>query len=115
FTLPKRVDGYDQLGQCSLELRRSCPTRRSSDLTVAGPRPSPHRGYRAARRWSCPRNARATGDGPAGTAPRPRPFPRPSPPGSSRSEEHTSELQSRVDLVCRLPLEKQNERREGTL
>src|SRR5438105_11604782 len=24
----------------------------------------------------------------------------------SRSEEHTSELQSRVDLVCRLPLEK---------
>src|SRR6266849_10269376 len=33
----------------------------------------------------------------------------PSPPGtsaSSRSEEHTSELQSRVDLVCRLLLEK---------
>src|SRR5207247_4995063 len=26
-----------------------------------------------------------------------------------RSEEHTSELQSRVDLVCRLLLEKQNE------
>src|SRR6266536_6391476 len=26
--------------------------------------------------------------------------------GSSRSEEHTSELQSRVDLVCRLLLEK---------
>src|SRR5438105_10594642 len=25
---------------------------------------------------------------------------------SFRSEEHTSELQSRVDLVCRLPLEK---------
>src|SRR5207249_9773043 len=25
-----------------------------------------------------------------------------------RSEEHTSELQSRFDLVCRLPLEKQN-------
>src|SRR5207247_8769841 len=24
----------------------------------------------------------------------------------TRSEEHTSELQSRVDLVCRLPLEK---------
>src|SRR5207249_5473781 len=29
-----------------------------------------------------------------------------SPPGSSRSEEHTSELQSRFDLVCRLLLEK---------
>src|SRR5438105_11704774 len=27
-------------------------------------------------------------------------------PRSSRSEEHTSELQSRVDLVCRLLLEK---------
>src|SRR5438105_9268139 len=28
--------------------------------------------------------------------------------GESRSEEHTSELQSRVDLVCRLLLEKKN-------
>src|SRR5690349_22423142 len=28
--------------------------------------------------------------------------------GSSRSEEHTSELQSRRDLVCRLLLEKKN-------
>src|SRR6266536_6420086 len=27
-------------------------------------------------------------------------------PGGLRSEEHTSELQSRVDLVCRLLLEK---------
>src|SRR5690625_6749141 len=31
--------------------------------------------------------------------------------GSSRSEEHTSELQSRGHLVCRLLLEKQNTRR----
>src|SRR5271170_3599236 len=30
-------------------------------------------------------------------------------PGSVRSEEHTSELQSRVDLVCRLLLEKKKE------
>src|SRR5699024_12768029 len=29
------------------------------------------------------------------------------PSGSRRSEEHTSELQSRFDLVCRLLLEKQ--------
>src|SRR5438105_11394053 len=29
---------------------------------------------------------------------------------SSRSEEHTSELQSRVDLVCRLLLEKKKTR-----
>src|SRR5205809_5337640 len=28
------------------------------------------------------------------------------PPGGPRSEEHTSELQSRLQLVCRLPLEK---------
>src|SRR6266496_6142547 len=30
------------------------------------------------------------------------------PAGASRSEEHTSELQSRRDLVCRLLLEKKN-------
>src|SRR5438105_6040569 len=30
--------------------------------------------------------------------------------GDLRSEEHTSELQSRVDLVCRLLLEKKNRR-----
>src|SRR5690349_23976363 len=54
----------------------SFPTRRSSDLGARGAR----------RRGGC---ARA----PAGRA---RP----------RSEEHTSELQSRRDLVCRLLLEK---------
>src|SRR5699024_12048691 len=31
---------------------------------------------------------------------------------SSRSEEHTSELQSRFDLVCRLLLEKKNQKRQ---
>src|SRR5438105_8238740 len=30
---------------------------------------------------------------------------------SARSEEHTSELQSRVDLVCRLLLEKKKQQR----
>src|SRR6266496_3072561 len=34
------------------------------------------------------------------------------PAGASRSEEHTSELQSRRDLVCRLLLEKKK-RRDG--
>src|SRR5690606_5243778 len=34
-------------------------------------------------------------------------FPSPSPSYSLRSEEHTSELQSRENLVCRLLLEKQ--------
>src|SRR5215207_5638403 len=33
----------------------------------------------------------------------------PSSMGRTRSEEHTSELQSRVDLVCRLLLEQKNE------
>src|SRR5699024_11295503 len=31
--------------------------------------------------------------------------------GTDRSEEHTSELQSRFDLVCRLLLEKKNTKR----
>src|SRR3712207_8180695 len=35
----------------------------------------------------------------------------PAPPPSTRSEEHTSELQSRQYLVCRLLLEKKNESR----
>src|SRR5699024_11276002 len=34
-------------------------------------------------------------------------------PITHRSEEHTSELQSRFDLVCRLLLEKKNSRRIG--
>src|SRR6266849_9813244 len=33
-----------------------------------------------------------------------------SPPARPRSEEHTSELQSRVDLVCRLLREKKKEK-----
>src|SRR5690349_22566429 len=33
------------------------------------------------------------------------------PPGDDRSEEHTSELQSRRDLVCRLLLEKKKGKR----
>src|SRR2546427_6150318 len=35
-----------------------------------------------------------------------RPPPPPSPPAPRRSEEHTSELQSQSNLVCRLLLEK---------
>src|SRR5690606_41840017 len=49
---------------------------------------------------------------PASTPPRSKPAPRkPRPAISStaaRSEEHTSELQSRENLVCRLLLEKKN-------
>src|SRR2546427_2785439 len=41
--------------------------------------------------------------------------PRNSPSGTSRSEEHTSELQSQSNLVCRLLLEKKktNDQRRG--
>src|SRR5206468_11877554 len=34
--------------------------------------------------------------------------------GEYRSEEHTSELQSRSDIVCRLLLEKKNDRRHAS-
>src|SRR5438874_13175372 len=43
----------------------------------------------------------------------PPPTPRRSPRGQrSRSEEHTSELQSRRDLVCRLLLEKKKKKKK---
>src|SRR6266571_51686 len=47
--------------------------------------------FRSARRGWCSRS---------------RPEPGPPPQGGRRSEEHTSELQSHVNLVCRLLLEK---------
>src|SRR3989440_1346744 len=39
----------------------------------------------------------------------------PSWPSTTRSEEHTSELQSRSDLVCRLLLEKKKTTRPSTI
>src|SRR5207247_8989560 len=73
---------------CSPPLRPppSFPTRRSSDLSRPGgdPRGDPRRPARAHRAHQ--RRAEA-----------------------ARSEEHTSELQSRVDLVCRLLLEKKKQ------
>src|SRR5690242_21521445 len=83
----------------------SFPTRRSSDLVrerAAGPfdgerwdSPSASRGISsgAAPRWS---DGPHQSDGPAWNGP----------DWSDRSEEHTSELQSHVNLVCRLLLEK---------
>src|SRR5438105_8115378 len=47
------------------------------------------------------RSQKSPPDHRSGSASRPAP-----PDGATRSEEHTSELQSRVDLVCRLLLEK---------
>src|SRR2546429_3307070 len=66
----------------ALPISTSCPTRRSAPRGPWAPAPS----------------RRTTPDMPSGTAI----------PGCSRrrSEEHTSELQSRLHLVCRLLLEK---------
>src|SRR2546422_9947634 len=47
----------------------------------------------------------AGGEGPPGTEGRE--------PGRGRSEEHTSELQSRLHLVCRLLLEKKKKSKQG--
>src|SRR5207247_2888651 len=59
------------------------------------------------------RPARSVGAAPRARTAHPRPrakWPR----APSRSEEHTSELQSRVDLVCRLLLEKKKQtKKEG--
>src|SRR2546429_1480892 len=44
-----------------------------------------------------------------------RPAGRPFPKNSRRSEEHTSELQSRLHLVCRLLLEKKKTRHTSIL
>src|SRR2546430_11002294 len=55
-----------------------------------------------ARRW--PRRAAALRA--SSVVPRARPARRSAPPRPARSEEHTSELQSQSNLVCRLLLEK---------
>src|SRR5256884_6675082 len=56
---------------------------------------------------SCLSVAIATASWPASRPPRSPSWPRATPiPAPHRSEEHTSELQSRLHLVCRLLLEK---------
>src|SRR3712207_7742532 len=67
--------------------------RRSSDLRRRSPRPACRRPWPTSAAAS--RRSRRSPAPPAGSSP-PRP----------RSEEHTSELQSRQYLVCRLLLEK---------
>src|SRR2546421_2661442 len=57
--------------------------------------------FRSLSPASCPTFRRSTG-----TSRRARPACRRTATSTSRSEEHTSELQSRSDLVCRLLLEK---------
>src|SRR5438874_5880719 len=87
----------------------SFPTRRSSDLRTADSRcsscstarPPPSRiSARASSRAASAAFAKA----PSGRSPFSSPWRR-------RSEEHTSELQSRRDLVCRLLLEKKKRKK----
>src|SRR3712207_7607752 len=74
------------------------PTRRSSDLpppTAAVPTSA-----------SATRSLRPADGSPTTTHPRPPQWTTTRPDADGRSEEHTSELQSRQYLVCRLLLEK---------
>src|SRR5437870_7359856 len=71
-------------------------------LPISRPSSSP-RARESLARWPAP--ARTTAE---------RPDRRPSPPARPRSEEHTSELQSRGHLVCRLLLEKKNHKLHST-
>src|SRR5206468_11469610 len=81
----------------------SFPTRRSSDLR----RFSPRRSARRSSASSAPTSSRSSSPASATTsAASARPPVDPADGPRRRSEEHTSELQSRSDLVCRLLLEK---------
>src|SRR5690349_22843202 len=79
------------------EIYTLSPTRRSSDLAAPARPPRPQ-GAESDRRGPWRRTARSPR-----TTRRRRP---------RRSEEHTSELQSRRDLVCRLLLEKKKKNKQ---
>src|SRR5699024_12419714 len=81
----------------------SFPTRRSSDLPPPGRR---HLGAGAGRRQPMARTGSARCGGHRSAH---RRLLAPETGQVQRSEEHTSELQSRFDLVCRLLLEKKKE------
>src|SRR5207247_3582556 len=92
----------------------SFPTRRSSDLGfTTGPRaefraravaPRPANAHIVQFRWTHERCRKPSNTDVSVSSSSTRSSARE--PWAPRSEEHTSELQSRVDLVCRLLLEK---------
>src|SRR5207247_6996008 len=88
----------------------SFPTRRSSDLLEPVARDhGRHEGSYGHEHRVDPqdlREQRARAHPPGTSAPLAFRLMVDRPQGETRSEEHTSELQSRVDLVCRLLLEK---------
>src|SRR5699024_12776923 len=86
----------------------SSPTRRSSDLQLAAPFiPAAGSQEYDSRERNGPHGAGHMGRDAAATPAPPAELP--GAHGPERSEEHTSELQSRFDLVCRLLPEKKNE------
>src|SRR5206468_11759919 len=107
-----RLHGYRFLFLCGCATVRvllSFPTRRSSDLLGDGMeagRPSSgfgcaNRGEAGLKPLTISQMPKASSNAAIGSVARPL---------SGRSEEHTSELQSRSDLVCRLLLEKKKTR-----
>src|SRR5256885_6521072 len=72
--------------------------------------------YTTLFRSACPRRSRGPGAPrsrqPCPRRPQTRCLARPPPAPGRRSEEHTSELQSPCNLVCRLLLEKKKKNRE---
>src|SRR5260370_36310497 len=82
----------------TLSLHDALPISPTGGGSPIPPRPAPSR---SPPRLT-PTGSRA-GSGPPGNAPAP-------PRAGPRSEEHTSELQSHLNLVCRLLLEKKTDR-----
>src|SRR5699024_11794919 len=83
----------------------SAPTRRSSDLSAPCP-PDARPGSAGRAAAASARPTRCSAPGTAAHSGGPTRW---SPACAARSEEHTSELQSRFDLVCRLLHEKKQE------
>src|SRR5690606_41956137 len=102
FVLPSSSVLFSYNRICPLLL--PFPTRRSPDLSACAwaTRPSarPTAGGWCARAGSCTARHRRSGTAARACSP--------DWPTATRSEEHTSELQSRENLVCRLLLEKKN-------
>src|SRR5688572_33327793 len=94
----KQRRGFSCQRHCAHRDLHSFPTRRSSDLQPAGRLRSLHATYSPTSRRSHPalRRLPSAHDRRLGSTTE----------GSLRSEEHTSELQSQSNIVCRLLLEK---------
>src|SRR5438067_10404814 len=89
-------------------LRENDPGRRAAHPEAKVPRPNSGRWPALPDSWLPPRrhHPACAAPPPDSRGPRHRGAATSAPGGNWRSEEHTSELQSRFDLVCRLLLEK---------